>query len=244
MMTIDGWRSRAVLGAALLALAGCSTIGRSVQNEGVPPHFASPKAAAEALVSACKQQDTARLVSLFGEQYRTLVSTGDAADDRSRCERLVKASGEMLRLDPWGDDWAVMVVGADDFPIAVPIVKDAKGWYFDGAAGVAEVHRRHVGADELAAIATLRVWARKGQAPPSDWMGYRFRVVQAPAKAGRTGTSKALLAYPIAYRTTGIKTFVVRPGGEVQEHNLGDDTVTTAAAMTSVDPTGWTKVLD
>ncbi len=243
MTTTNGGRARAVLGAALVALAGCSTIGRSVQNEGVPPHFATPTAAADALVDACKRQDTARLVSLFGEQYRTLVSTGDAADDRARCERLVKASGEMLRLDPWGDDWAVMVVGADDFPIAVPIVKDARGWYFNGAAGVAEVHRRHVGADELAAIATLRVWARQGQTPPSEWMGYRFRVVQAPGTGGK-GTSKALLAYPTAYRSTGIKTFVVRPGGEVREHNLGADTVPMAAAMTSVDPSGWAVVLD
>jgi hypothetical protein len=229
--------TRIVLGAAALAMAGCATIAR--HETGEAPHFESPKAAADALIKACKDQDTTLLVMLFGQQYRDLVSTGDAADDKARCDRLVKASGEMMRLDPWGEK-AVLVVGRDDFPMAVPIVKDAKGWYFDGAAGIEEMHRRRVGGDEISAIGTCRSWASDGRTPPETWRGYRFRVV-APAKRGGKA---ALVAYPVDYRKSGIMTFIVRPKGDVYERDLGPETAATAAAMTAVDPTGWSTVAD
>jgi hypothetical protein len=229
--------TRFLLVALALATAGCSTIAK--HETGLPPRFATPQAAADALIRACKDQDTSQMVALFGQQYRDLVSTGDAADDKARCDRLSKASGEMMRLDPWGQEAAVLVVGRDDFPMAVPIVKDAKGWYFDGAAGVEEMHRRRVGADELAAIATCRIWARDGGTPPETWKGYRYRVLPAAKKGAR-----ALVAYPIDYRKSGIMTFVVRAKGEVYERDLGVDTATTAAAMTAIDPVGWSTVVD
>ncbi len=223
--------------AAVALATGCATIAK--HEAGLPPRFETPQAAAEALIRACKDQDTSQMVALFGEQYRDLVSTGDAADDKANCDTFAKASDEMMRLDPWGQDLAVMVVGRDDFPMAVPIVKDAKGWYFDGAAGVEEIHRRRVGEDELAAIATCRVWARNGGTPPETWKGYRYRVLPAGKKGGR-----ALIASPLDYRKSGIMTFVARAKGEVYERDLGAETATTAAAMTAVDPTGWRTVVD
>jgi hypothetical protein len=228
---------RFLFAALALATAGCSTIAK--HEAGLPPRFETPQAAADALIRACKDQNTSQMVALFGQQYRDLVSTGDAADDKANCDTFVKASDEITRLDPWGQDLAVMVVGRDDFPMAVPIVKDAKGWYFDGAAGVEEIHRRRVGEDELAAIATCRVWARNGATPPETWKGYRYRALPAGKKGGR-----ALIASPIDYRKSGIMTFVVRAKGDVYERDLGADGAATAAAMTTVDPTGWRAVVD
>jgi hypothetical protein len=84
--------------------------------------------------------------------------------------------------------------------------------------------------------------------------GYRFRVLKrqgphAPLGAidyviqGRMIGGFALVAWPAAYRTSGVKTFIVSHGGVVYEKDLGPDTAKIASGMTAFDPgPGWTPV--
>ncbi len=44
------------------------------------------------------------------------------------------------------------------------------------------------------------------------------------------------VAYPMAYRSSGIMTFVVGPDGHVYENDLGERTDELAGAMTAYDP--------
>lgn len=123
-------------------------------------HFADPNAAVESVLAACRTDDKAALLTIFGEEAREILSAGDEGALHDRCARFVDAAGQMTRLDPKGADALELVVGYDDWPFPIPLVKDASGWRFDTKGGAQELLRRCVGADELEAIAVCRAYVQ------------------------------------------------------------------------------------
>ena len=227
-----------VLLVSLLLFSGCArhrTPAAATGAAATEQRFPDPMAAVDALLAACRTDDEPALLAIFGANARAMVSTGDAEQDRERCARLVGAAKQMTRLDPKGADTLELVVGYDDFPFPIPLVRDGTGWRFDTEQGAQEILRRRVGADELEAITVCRVSARTRQPPPASRRGYNFRAAQ--------GTD-ALVAYPIAYGSTGIMTFV-GVGDRVYEKDLGTKTAQAAEALKSYPPDGtWTLVTD
>ena len=60
---------------------------------------------------------------------------------------------------------------------------------------------------------------------------------------GRMIGGFALVAFPAAWGTSGIMTFIVNQDGIVYQANLGEDTVDIARALESFDPgEGWSRV--
>jgi Protein of unknown function (DUF2950). len=51
---------------------------------------------------------------------------------------------------------AILIVGNDEFPVPIPIVKRSGKWVFDTKAGRQEILNRRIGANELDAIAICR----------------------------------------------------------------------------------------
>ncbi len=149
-----------IVSTTAIVVAGCSSHGPSAKQgpPGSEERFSSPKAAVDALVAACRTNDEARLVAIFGESMRPFVSTGDPAADHDRCQRFVDAAKDMTRLDPHGPNTLQLVVGTDDWPFPFPLVLEDKRWHFDTAQGVQEVRRRRIGADELEAIRACRTY--------------------------------------------------------------------------------------
>lgn len=143
--------------ATALLVASCARNAPSSSTAGAPT-FASPKAAVDALLAACQANDEAKVIAVFGEQAKPIVSSGDPVADRERCDKLVAASKESLRIDPTGPDTVSLVLGADDWSLPIPLVKGSKGWHFDVAAGVQEIRRRRIGANELEAIDACHVY--------------------------------------------------------------------------------------
>jgi hypothetical protein len=145
---------------AVLVVAGCASHGPSAKSgSGAPEQrFSSPKAAVDAMLAACRDGDEARLLAIFGEQAKPIVSTGDPSSDRERCQKFVDAAKQMTRVDPKGPDAAQLVVGSDDWPFPIPLVKDGDGWRFDTAEGLREIRRRRIGADELEASKACRTY--------------------------------------------------------------------------------------
>jgi hypothetical protein len=230
----------AILSLSLLVIGGCARSrppaarARSA-GAGTEQRFADPKAAVDALLAACRTNDDPALLAIFGADARTLVSTGDPEQDRQRCALLVAAAKQMTRLDPKGPDALELVVGYDDFPFPIPLVRDAGGWRFDTEEGANEILRRRVGADELQAISVCRAYDTTRQAPASTWRGYNFRTAQGQG---------ALVAYPVTYGSTGIMTFVAL-GGRVYEKDLGEKTAKAVDAMKTYQPDGtWSVVTD
>jgi Protein of unknown function (DUF2950) len=120
--------------------------------------FGSPQQAAEALVAAAELFDTGRLVELFGPSGKDIALTGEDAQDRQRAVDFAAMAREKMSvsIDPKSRNRAFLIVGNEDWPFPVPIVKRGGGWSFDAAAGRQEIRARRIGSNELDAIQIAR----------------------------------------------------------------------------------------
>ncbi len=133
----------ALLGIASMAMA--ATAG--------PKSFASPEAGIAALVEAVvKVNDQPTLRAILGPHGGKLISSGDAVADRQGREAFLKDYGEAHKLVLEGDTQAKLVIGQDEWPMPIPLVKSNVGWRFDTQQGEKEILARLIGRDELAAI--------------------------------------------------------------------------------------------
>ncbi len=115
-------------------------------------HFPSPEAAVAALVQAVRAGDTATMLGVLGPEAGTLISSGDAVADRQSRERFIRAYDEAHRLAQVGPGKLVLTVGKDEWPMPIPLVQDASGWWFDTSQGRDEILNRRVGRNELKAV--------------------------------------------------------------------------------------------
>ena len=127
-----------------------------------PKAFPTPEDAVKALAAAVKKKDPAQLLAIFGADGPDLVDTSAGPDGRRNRQVFAAAFAERWRLEdlsPAGKTPAkTLVIGKEDWPFPVPLVKGAGGWHFDTAAGKAEVIARRIGRNELAAIRVCRTY--------------------------------------------------------------------------------------
>lgn len=124
-----------------------------------PRTFASPEDAAKALLDIVKAGKVDDLIALFGPDSKELVESSDPVTARKNREVIKVAAAEQWRLEDEGANRKTLIIGNEEWPFPVPIVKDAKGWRFDTAAGKEEIIARRIGRNELAAIETSRAYA-------------------------------------------------------------------------------------
>jgi hypothetical protein len=121
--------------------------------------FSTPERAVEALITAAKAADAPALLALFGPQGRDLLSSGDPVADRRDREVIVIAIGQGWRLNETDDpNRRELVIGNEQWPFPVPLVRDGSGWRFDSEAGKREVRARRIGRNELAAIGVCEAY--------------------------------------------------------------------------------------
>jgi hypothetical protein len=118
--------------------------------------FASADEAVAALVEAGRKSDLPKLRELFGPGSESILSSGDAVADNSARAHFLKMYDEKHDLVPVGEDQVTLQVGADEWPMPVPVVKKDGRWYLDGAAGADEIVYRRIGRNEFGAIAVCR----------------------------------------------------------------------------------------
>jgi hypothetical protein len=114
-------------------------------------HFKTPDEAVAALVDAAKAQDKGAILAVLGKEGREVISSGDAVADRAARRRFLAAYNANHTIDESGDK-ATLIVGGNDWPFPIPIVKKDDRWSFDTAAGLDEILRRRVGRNELSAL--------------------------------------------------------------------------------------------
>src|SRR5262245_44925453 len=135
----------ALLIAAMLVIAAAAAA--SAQQS-----FNSPEEAAEALAKAAKSGDRNALLTILGRDGEDIVSSGDPVADADTRQRFVAAYDAKHQVTTEGDAKAVMIVGQDDFPFPIPLVRKDGKWQFDTAAGREEILYRRIGRNELDAI--------------------------------------------------------------------------------------------
>jgi len=120
--------------------------------------FATPEDAVRALAAAVKAGNVDEVAAIFGPEGRALIDTSDPANARRNREVFTVAATERWRLEDKGADGRVLVIGNEDWPFPVPLVKDGGSWRFDTAAGREEILNRRIGRNELAAILISRTY--------------------------------------------------------------------------------------
>ncbi len=99
-----------------------------------------------------RKDDVRALKRIFGPGSANIVESGDDAADLEARRRFVAAFDQRHALEKSGDAKATLVIGAEDWPMPVPLVRRPQGWTFDARAGAQEIVARRIGRNELDAI--------------------------------------------------------------------------------------------
>ncbi len=127
------------------AAAGPSTTARQ---------FDTPQQAAAALVDAAGKFDVAALTDIFAPEGNDIVFSGEIVQDRKHAADFAAQARKKNRVavDAKTGARAFLLVGEEDWPFPVPLVKRGMKWHFDSKAGQQELLYRRIGANELDAI--------------------------------------------------------------------------------------------
>jgi hypothetical protein len=120
--------------------------------------FDTPKQAADALIQVASNFDVAAAKEILGPDSEDIVASEDPVQDKNRAaEFAAKAKEKMsVQTDKKNPNQAIVLVGTDDFPLPIPLVKQKGKWFFDTKVGRQEILNRRVGANELNAIEICR----------------------------------------------------------------------------------------
>jgi hypothetical protein len=116
--------------------------------------FDTPQEAAARLIEAAEKFDVTALTQIFGRDVEDVIFSGEFAQDRKHAADFVAEAHEKnsISVDPKSGTRAFLLVGNEDWPFPVPIVKKGAKWAFDAKAGRQELLYRRIGANELDAI--------------------------------------------------------------------------------------------
>ncbi|HEX6829669.1 MAG TPA: DUF2950 domain-containing protein [Burkholderiales bacterium] len=144
------------VGAAALSLVLTLSMaaGPAAAAEPKQKSFNSPDEAVTALVEAAKSGDMKALGAVLGPEVKKLGS-GDLAQSKREREQFVAAYEAKHEVVKDGDARATLVVGKNDWPLPIPLVKAGDAWHFDTAAGREEILNRRIGQNELNTIQVL-----------------------------------------------------------------------------------------
>jgi hypothetical protein len=119
--------------------------------------FNSPEEAVKALLAAATVHDTNALHAIFGPEGQQLASP-DAVQATNEFKMFAQRLQEKTEFSTNSDSTITLDLGADAWPFPIPLVNQNGQWFFDTAAGKAEILNRRVGMDELGAIDVCRAY--------------------------------------------------------------------------------------
>jgi len=266
--------------------------------------FATPDAAADALVKAAADFKVDELLAIFGPEGKDIVASKDTVQDKNHAEQFAKdaAAKKIVEISKTNANRATLIVGGNDWPLPVPLVKVNGKWYFDAKQGKRDILYRRIGANELDAITVCRgyvsaqieyastvhddsrinQYAQKIISTPGKqdglyWKdaegksagpigepvakaleegysskkegfhGYYFKILKGQGKDAPNGAINylienvmiggfALVAVPVEYRVTGVKTFIVNYDGVVYQKDLGPNSLEIVKKMDLYNP--------
>jgi hypothetical protein len=132
-----------------VALVLCGSLGAQQSGQKT---FGSAENASQALFVAIQAGDETALLGIFGPEGHTIISSGDSVQDKNTREQFVTRYQEMHRLAQEPDGTTTLYMGAENWPVPVPLVNKGGVWFFDTETGAKEVLFRRIGRNEYAAI--------------------------------------------------------------------------------------------
>jgi hypothetical protein len=125
--------------------------------------FPSPEKAAAALAAAWHGGHPTEILKIFGPGGDKLVRSGDPVGERKAWARLASSYDQSHRIDIGGNGTATLVIGDDEWPYPIPLVRKRAGWQFDVKSGAEEILDRRIGRNELNAIKVCRAYVEAQQ---------------------------------------------------------------------------------
>jgi hypothetical protein len=138
---------RTIFTLTLIAMAPVALTATAGQKS-----FASPEAGITALVKAVEVNDQPILRAILGPHGNKLIGSGDRVADQQYRKAFIKAYNEANKIVFEGDQQVVLVIGQDEWPMPIPLVKSPVGWRFDTPQGEKEILTRRIGRNELASV--------------------------------------------------------------------------------------------
>ena len=136
----------------LISLTAAALLCTATSIVNAQQAFKTPDEAASALVNAAKAGDRGALAYVLGPDGDDIVASGDPVADAATRQKFVIAYDAKHRIDMEGDNKAIIILGQDDYPLPIPLVRKDGQWRFDTAAGRDETLARRIGRNELDAI--------------------------------------------------------------------------------------------
>ena len=120
--------------------------------------FGTPQEAADAVIAAAADFDVAKLDAIFGPDGDDFISSGDEVQNKNKAEDFAQQAktNHSISMDPAKPNRATIIVGDEQWPFPVPLIKVNGKWYFDSKAGREAILYRRIGANELDAITVCR----------------------------------------------------------------------------------------
>jgi hypothetical protein len=120
--------------------------------------FDTPKQAADALAQAAESFDTGTLKDILGPDSEDIIASEDPVQDKNRAAKFAAKAKEKMSVetDKKNPNQAIVLVGNDNFPLPIPLVKQKGKWFFDMKVGREEILNRRIGDNELNAIEICR----------------------------------------------------------------------------------------
>ncbi|HXW93618.1 MAG TPA: DUF2950 family protein [Terriglobales bacterium] len=270
---------------------------------GAQKTFSSPQEAAQALYDMARNHDEKAMLAILGPGARDIVIwTDNQAERYAQDDVFAKKYEQMHRFVNEPDNETTLYVGAENWPLPLPLVAHNGAWFFDSNLGRREILFRRIGENEMDAIDALRgiiaaeyqfnaeageyaqhlncsqgqhdglfspengndmdknplgPYVAEASYTRSDRMpfhGYYFLILTAQGRHAHGGARSyivdgkmtggfAVVAFPAAYRSSGVKTFIVNQYGMIHEKDLGPKTTEIASAMKAYDHDGtWAHV--
>src|SRR5438552_13254523 len=118
----------------------------------------TPKQAADALIQVAANFDVAAAKEILGPDSEEIVASADPVQDKNRAAEFAARAKEKMSIqtEKKNPNQAIVLVGNDDFPLPIPLVKQKGKWFFDTKVGREEILNRRIGANELNAIEICR----------------------------------------------------------------------------------------
>jgi hypothetical protein len=141
------WMFRGITLTALVFLFGCAP-----KDPGL---FATPEAAVQAVFELIGQDDEASTEAIFGPGSFELFKSGDADADREDGEHVKFLIQTGVVFDDFDENTKIALLGEDEWPFPIPLMREEGGWRFNTAAGREELLNRRIGRNELWVLTSM-----------------------------------------------------------------------------------------
>jgi hypothetical protein len=136
----------------LFAVVSASSLVPMFAQQPGQQTFSAVEDAGRAMFAALQAPDDRALLGILGPAGNDIVSSGDPIEDLETRNTITAKYEEMHRFVKEPNGMVTLVVGAENWPLPIPLANKNGAWYFDTEAARDEILFRRIGKNEMLAM--------------------------------------------------------------------------------------------